>query len=137
MALEFNLPRIVGDSLGALREEIASLVDALSLKLRVEDFRSVTTYETGWSDGSPAVQFYKGPMRHVFLRGFADKGAPSLPEKMFTLPEGYRPSVSTKFWIGSQEIEVQTDGSVLLNSDPSYASPPGANLAGVSFLGEL
>lgn len=136
MAIEFPLPRVLAEAFDAARTELNRILDELSLRLRVEDFRTVGAYASGWSDGSPGVKFYKGPDKRVQIRGFAQKVGPTLPETIFTLPVGYRPSETVKFWIGTQEIEVQTGGNVLLNSDPGYASPPGANLTGVDFLGE-
>ncbi len=137
MSIQFNLARVFQDTTKGLADEVNHILDDLALKLRVEDNRTDFTFGTGWTAGTPAAGFYKAPGGLVHLKGFAEKVGPTLPETVLTLPVGFRPVGTMKFWVGSQEIEVQADGDVILNSDPSYASPPGANLTGVSFLGEL
>lgn len=134
MAIESPLPFVTASDLEGLRNDIAAVLREIERLLRVEDLHAVTSYVNSWVDGSPVAQFYKGPDKRVHLIGFAEKVAPTLPEVIFNLPPGYRPGENQWFWLGVAEIEVDTNGDVSLNVFPSYASPPGVNFTGVSFL---
>jgi hypothetical protein len=135
VGIDRPLDQVTGTDVDSIKVDLAFILRQISSYLRIEDYREVDNFETGWSDGTPAVQFYRGPDMRVHLSGFADNAAPAFPEDVFTLPVGYRPEASMIFWIGDQEIEVGSDGKVTVNSAPSFSPGTGANLTGISFLG--
>ena len=107
--------------------------------LTVPDFStvandSVAGYGTGWSDvsGQP-VRWYKDGLSRVHIEGQAQHAGPTLPDTLFTLKSGSRPSNKQTFWHNDHVIDVEADGDVVLVSG---TSPTTTNLTGISFLAE-
>ena len=132
---EFPLPASQAEDLETLRRDLNDLIAFLEKNFRIEAENAVDSYETGWSDGTDEVEFRKDPNNRVFIRGFAAKTTPSPPEKIFTLPAGYRPGVDILYWSGEHELEVKTDGSVYYNSTVG-AWGGSTNLTGINFFAE-
>ena len=131
---QFPLPLSQAESLEALREDLNELILFLQSNFSIETENSVTTYETGWSDGTDEVEFVKDPNNRVFIRGTAAHAGPTPPETIFTLPAGYRPGVKIVSELYRDHvIEVDTDGTVDFISGTWSSS---TNLTGITFFAE-
>jgi hypothetical protein len=90
--------------------------------------------QNGWKNTGPATDvtaaFFKDPYGIVHLKGLIYNGANDVP--IFVLPDGYRPSkgLIELVWrgSGSGKLEVEPDGTVLLQDGAAAAS-----LDGVTF----
>ena len=129
----FPIPLCYSDDAKGVRDSLNELILHLQGVFQIEVENRVTTYEAGWSDGGEPVEYYKDPNHRVSFRGFAAHAGPAPPEKIFTLPAGYRPGEKITQWNGGHVIEVRTDGTVYFNSGAWGGS---TNLTGIAYFAE-
>jgi hypothetical protein len=130
---EFPLPLCSATDVEGVKDALNELILFLMNYFSIEDVNGVTTYESGWSDGSESVEFGRDPLNRVYIRGFAAHAGPTPPEKIFTLPADYRPGEKITQWNGDHVIEVRTDGTVYFNSGTWGTS---TNLTGITYFAE-
>ncbi|MGG7058460.1 BppU family phage baseplate upper protein [Clostridium tertium] len=101
------------------------------------------TYNEGVSDYSSSVKckFAKDDFGFVHLEGACTHQANQSNLTLFTLPEGYRPTMNLAFVTvasgssgkATNRIKVNTNGTVVLESTDSESSTPYTNLNGIIF----
>lgn len=88
---------------------------------------SWANYESGWQ----VAAFWRDPLGFVHLRGLIKSG--TLATAAFTLPPGYRPTVSEIFAVqtdtGVGRVDVSTDGTVT----PQSGGTTYLSLSGIAF----
>lgn len=133
-------------AIGELEDDLSDLTTSLA----VEAFTAVT-FQNSWVDYpsySGRCSYMKDPFGFVHLRGLINKGTAALvlAQTMFTLPAGYRPTLTEHFVVKDQgtilsRVDVSPTGTVQLIVG-TVGAADGSNtnkyvsLAGLTFKGE-